>query len=193
MQICFATSNPNKVREIQAMLPDYIRLLSLKDIGCLEELAEDQSTLEGNSHQKANYVFHNYHVPCFADDTGLEVFALDGAPGVISARYAGEQRDIGANMELLLSKLQGKEDRKAQFRTVITFINEDGKTRQFEGVVKGAITNNPQGGQGFGYDPIFIPKGYQQTFAQMAADEKNKISHRAIATQKLVKYLTKHF
>ncbi|MEM1406987.1 MAG: RdgB/HAM1 family non-canonical purine NTP pyrophosphatase [Bacteroidota bacterium] len=193
MQICFATSNPNKVREIQAMLPDSIRLLSLKDIGCLEELAEDQSTLEGNSHQKANYVFQNYNVPCFADDTGLEVFALDGAPGVISARYAGEQRDIGANMELLLAKLQGKEDRKAQFRTVITFINKDGKTRQFEGVVKGAITNSPQGGQGFGYDPVFMPKGYQQTFAQMAADEKNKISHRAIATQKLVKYLTKHF
>ena len=132
-----------------------------------------------------------YHVPCFADDTGLEVFCLDGAPGVFSARYAGESRDTVANMALLLKNLKGKEDRKAQFRTVITFINEGGKSKQFEGIVRGKIAEEQKGKGGFGYDPIFVPKGYDKTFAQMSADEKNTISHRAIATERFVKYLEK--
>ncbi len=191
MKICFATNNSNKIAEIQAMLPDSIELVSLKEVGCAEELSEDQNTLEGNSHQKAEYVHSNYHLPCFADDTGLEVFALDGEPGVYSARYAGEQRDSLANIQLLLSKLESKDTRQAQFRTVITYINQSGKTKQFEGVVKGVIATVPRGVEGFGYDPIFIPKGYDRTFAEMSFQEKNKISHRAVATQKLVNYLTK--
>ncbi|MEM9858802.1 MAG: non-canonical purine NTP diphosphatase [Bacteroidota bacterium] len=191
MQICFATNNQNKINEIQAMLPDSIQLQSLSEIGCTEELAENQTTLEGNSHQKAEYVHKKYHVPCFADDTGLEVFCLDGAPGVFSARYAGESRDTVANMALLLKNLKGKEDRKAQFRTVITFINEGGKSKQFEGIVRGKIAEEQKGKGGFGYDPIFVPKGYDKTFAQMSADEKNTISHRAIATERFVKYLEK--
>ncbi|MEM7106779.1 MAG: RdgB/HAM1 family non-canonical purine NTP pyrophosphatase [Bacteroidota bacterium] len=191
MQICFATNNQNKVEEIQAMLPDSIQLLSLSEVGCNEELAENQNTLEGNSHQKAEHVHKTYGVACFADDTGLEVFALDGAPGVFSARYAGIERDSTANMELLLRNLEGKEDRKAQFRTVITFVSQEGKTKQFEGVVQGIITHKAHGSQGFGYDPIFKPKGKDKTFAQMTPYEKNAISHRAVAVEKLVRYLTK--
>ncbi|MEM6522538.1 MAG: RdgB/HAM1 family non-canonical purine NTP pyrophosphatase [Bacteroidota bacterium] len=193
MQICFATNNQNKVEEIQAILPESIQLLNLAGVGCTEDLAEDQSTLEGNSHQKAEYVNKKYGSACFADDTGLEVFALDGEPGVYSARYAGLERDSMANMRLLLNNLEGKEDRKAQFRTVITFVSNEGKTKQFEGVVKGVIAHEPKGNQGFGYDPIFIPQGQKRTFAQMTPYEKNSISHRAIAVDKLVKYLIKHY
>lgn len=173
------------------MLPESVKLLSLNDIGCDEELREDQKTLEGNSHQKAEFIFKNYHLPCFADDTGLEVYALDGAPGVYSARYAGNDRNDQANMQLLLDKLHDSGDRKAQFRTVITYMNEKGKSRQFEGIVKGTIASEIKGSDGFGYDPIFIPKGSDKSFAQMTIQEKNEISHRAIAVNKLVRYLIK--
>ena len=175
MRICFATNNPNKINEIRNLLPNDIELISLVDIGCLEELPETQNTLEGNSHQKAEYVYKNYNVPCFADDTGLEVFALDGEPGVYSAMYAGAQRDSADNIHLLLNKLNGSEDRKAQFRTVITLINEHGKVKQFEGTVKGEILSELKGTEGFGYDPVFLPKGHDQTFAEMSMPQKMKL------------------
>lgn len=190
MKICFATNNQHKIAEFKKILPPYIELVGLKDIGCTEELEETRTTLEGNSLQKAEYVFANYKVPCFADDTGLEVFALDGAPGVYSARYAGEPSNSENNMTLLLSNLQGIDDRKAQFKTVITFINGQGSVKQFEGIAKGEIINERTGDAGFGYDPIFKPEGHDVTFAQMTTDEKNKISHRGIAVKKLVQYLT---
>lgn len=191
MDICFATNNINKIKELKSLLPEHINLLSLEDIGCQEELREDQNTLEGNSYQKAEYVFNNYNIPCFADDTGLEVYALDGEPGVRSARYAGDARNTEANIDLLLKKLQGMENRNAQFRAVLTLILPD-KTKQFEGVVRGEIIDERAGRGGFGYDPVFRPKGYEQTFAEMGLDEKNKISHRGIAVRKLVDYLSTH-
>ena len=171
------------------MLPSHIRLVSLADIGCTEELREDQPTLEGNSLQKADYVNKKYNIACFADDTGLEVFALNGEPGVKSARYAGDDRDNEKNIDLLINKLQGESNREAQFRTVITLIS-NGDTHQFEGVVRGQIIDNRTGGQGFGYDPVFIPEGFDKTFAEMTVDEKNKVSHRSKATHKLVEYLS---
>ena len=191
MRICFATNNRHKVNEIKAMLPASVEVVSLAEIGCEEELAEDQNTLEGNSHQKAEYVYKKYGVPCFADDTGLEVYALDGEPGVYSARYAGAQRDNMANIQLLLEKLRGKDNRMAQFRTVITLINPSGKVKQFEGVVKGTILAEMKGTEGFGYDPVFAPKGFRQTFAEMPSDQKNAISHRGKAIRKLVDFLSK--
>lgn len=191
MEICFATNNTNKINEIKRLLPSHIRLVGLADIGCTEELREDQKTLEGNSHQKADYVYQNYKVSCFADDTGLEVFALDGEPGVRSARYAGEARSNEDNINLLLKNLEGKENRNAQFRTVVTLIL-NGKTKQFEGIVKGEIIRERVGNEGFGYDPVFIPKGYDKTFAQMTVEEKNRISHRGIAIRKLIEYLSTH-
>ncbi|TRX61262.1 RdgB/HAM1 family non-canonical purine NTP pyrophosphatase [Fulvivirga sp. M361] len=193
MRICFATNNQFKVNEIRSLLPEDIELISLLDIGCVEELPETQNTLEGNSHQKAEYVYKKYGIPCFADDTGLEVFALDGEPGVYSARYAGEHRGNADNIQLLLDKLSGSEDRKAQFRTVITFINEHGKVKQFEGMVKGEILDELKGTDGFGYDPVFLPKGKSKTFAEMSLEQKNEISHRAVAISKLVAYLIKHY
>ena len=191
MTICFATNNTNKVKEIQALLGSSVNLLGLADIGCAEELAEDQDTLEGNSLQKASYVFEKYHVACFADDTGLEVEALAGAPGVYSARYAGPQRNAGDNMNLVLKNLMGKDNRKAQFRTVITLVTAQG-IHPLEGVLKGSITDNKKGTQGFGYDPIFLPNGFNQTLAELDLAEKNKISHRALALQKLVLFLKQH-
>ncbi|MTI22041.1 non-canonical purine NTP diphosphatase [Fulvivirga sp. RKSG066] len=187
MEICFATNNDNKLQEIRELLPDF-HILSLKDIGHSGDLPEDQNTLEGNSHQKAEYVFKNYNVDCFSDDTGLEVFALDGEPGVYSARYAGVHHDSEANMRLLLDKMADIGDRSAQFRTVITLIL-DGKVKQFEGVVKGTILKSKAGEKGFGYDPIFQPKGFDSSFAEMSSEEKNKISHRGEAVKKLVQYL----
>ena len=192
MRICFATNNEHKINEIKAILPAAVEVVSLENIGCGEELSEDQNTLEGNSHQKAEYVYKKYGVPCFADDTGLEVFALDGEPGVYSARYAGSQRDNMANIQLLLDKLKGKDNRNAQFRTVITLIHQNGKIKQFEGTVKGTIIDELRGTKGFGYDPVFVPKGYQQTFAEMSPGQKNEISHRGIAIRKLVEFLSKH-
>jgi len=188
MKLCFATNNIHKVKEIQALLGNSFTLLSLADIGCAEELAEDQDTLEGNSLQKAQYVFDHYNVACFADDTGLEVEALNGEPGVYSARYAGAQRNSDDNIELLLKNLRGKENLKARFRTVVTLITEKG-THQFEGILTGEITFDKRGTQGFGYDPVFVAEGYTQTLAQLELSEKNKISHRARAVQKLVLFL----
>jgi len=188
MTLCFATNNAHKVKEIQALLGNSFNLQSLNDIGCAEELAEDQDTLEGNSQQKAQYVFDNYHVSCFADDTGLEVETLNGEPGVYSARYAGAQRNADDNMQLLLKNMQNKNNLNARFRTVITLITQGG-THQFEGILNGTITFDKRGTQGFGYDPVFVPEGYKQTLAELDLHEKNKISHRARAVQKLVLFL----
>ncbi|ADR22512.1 non-canonical purine NTP pyrophosphatase [Marivirga tractuosa] len=188
MKICFATNNPNKIKEVALLLGGDFQLLGLKDIECNEELREDQSTLEGNAQQKAAYVFENYNIECFADDTGLEVESLNNEPGVFSARYAGPQRSDEDNMALLLERLNSSSSRNARFRTVIcAFINN--KKHFFEGIVEGEITKEHSGDKGFGYDPIFIPKGYTQTFAQMSTEEKNKISHRSIAVRKLVDFL----
>ncbi|PRY16300.1 XTP/dITP diphosphohydrolase [Pontibacter ummariensis] len=187
-QLCFATNNRHKLAEVSQMLAGKYNLLSLQDIGCHEELAEDQDTLEGNSRQKAAYVWENYRVSCFADDTGLEVEALNGAPGVYSARYAGPQRSDNDNIQLLLQNLAAHENRKARFRTSVTLIL-DGKEHQFEGIVEGHITKEWKGNKGFGYDPVFVPEGYDRTFAEMSAEEKNAISHRGRAIRKLVDFL----
>lgn len=188
MKICFATNNSNKIKEVAQLLGEDFQLLGLKDIGCNEELKEDQSTLEGNAQQKAEYVFDHYKIECFADDTGLEVGALNNEPGVFSARYAGPQRSDKDNMALLLDRLSSSNNRAARFRTVIcAFIND--KKYFFEGIVEGEIAKEHSGDKGFGYDPIFIPNGYSKTFAQMSLEEKNKISHRSIAIKKLVDFL----
>jgi XTP/dITP diphosphohydrolase len=179
------------VEEVKALLPEHFVLLTLEEIGCIEELREDQTTLEGNSLQKAEYVFKKFGVPCIADDTGLEVFALDGKPGVYSARYAGPAADSQANIQLLLENMQDIHERQAQFKTVITLVT-DKKTKQFEGSVQGHITESPSGKSGFGYDPVFVPKGFEMTFSEMTPKEKNAISHRGKAIEKLVKYLVNH-
>ena len=190
MKLCFATNNPNKLAEIQDLLGDQYELVGLKDIGCEEELAEDQQTLEGNSLQKAQYVYDQYGINCFADDTGLEISALHDEPGVYSARYAGEQRDDADNMALVMQRLEAKTDRSAQFRTVITLIIE-GESLQFEGIAKGNIIKEQRGVKGFGYDPIFVPKGCQETFAEMSRAQKNSMSHRGLAVNKLIDHLRK--
>ena len=187
-KLCFATNNAHKVEEVQAVLGNRFELSTLKQIGCNEELHETGNTLEANSLQKASYLFDNYQIDCFADDTGLEVTALKGEPGVYSARYAGEQRSHSDNINLLLKNLSGKTDRSAQFRTVITLII-DGKVEQFEGIVKGEIIETLRGNEGFGYDPVFIPEGFDRTFAEMTMEEKGKISHRGRAFEKLVTFL----
>lgn len=183
-----ATNNAHKLKEIAAILGQEIELLSLKDIQCFADIPETADTLEGNARQKAMYIYENYGMDCFADDTGLEVEALGGAPGVFSARYAGEGHDSEANMQKLLKELAGKENRKAQFRTVICLIR-NGKEHLFEGVVKGEIIQEKRGGAGFGYDPIFVPEGYDLTFAELGDDVKNTISHRARAVEKLCQFL----
>lgn len=187
-KLCFATNNAHKLEEIQAILGDSFELLSLKDINCAEELPETGDTLEANSLQKAQYLYDHYQVNCFADDSGLEVHALGGEPGVDSAHYAGPQRSHADNVNLLLKNLSDKNDRSAQFRTVITLI-QNGKVSQFEGIIKGQIITNLRGSAGFGYDPIFVPEGYTATFAEMSLTEKGKISHRAKAFGKLVAFL----
>lgn len=187
MKLCFATNNKNKLAELQKLLGNQFDLVSLQDIGCDEELAETQDTLEGNSLQKAQYVWDNYQINCFADDTGLEIEALNGAPGVYSARYAGTGK-AEDNMNLLLKSLENKTNRNAQFRTVVTLI-EGGEISQFEGIAKGSIRTEKSGIDGFGYDPIFEPLDYNITFAEMDMVEKNQISHRGKAVQKLVNYL----
>jgi XTP/dITP diphosphohydrolase len=183
-----ATNNAHKLKEIAAILGQEIELLSLKDIQCFADIPETADTLEGNARQKAMYIYENYGMDCFADDTGLEVEALGGAPGVFSARYAGEGHDSEANMQKLLKELAGKENRKAQFRTVICLIR-NGKEHLFEGIVKGEIIQEKRGGEGFGYDPIFVPEGYDLTFAELGDDVKNTISHRARAVEKLCQFL----
>jgi XTP/dITP diphosphohydrolase len=192
MDICFATNNRNKLREVRQILGDNFRVLSLNDIGCNEELPEEQATLEGNSHQKAAFILDNYNISCFADDTGLEVYALDGEPGVRSARYAGDHRSNEDNINLLLERLQEKENKHAQFRTVITLVTPK-LVRQFEGIIKGKITGERRGEEGFGYDSIFIPEGEKRTFAEMSSEEKNAISHRSVAVNKLARYLNAKF
>lgn len=188
-RLVFATNNAHKLEEVSAILGDKIELLSLKDIGCHTDIPETADTLEGNALLKSSYIFDNYHLDCFADDTGLEVEALDGAPGVYSARYAGgEGHDAQANMLKLLREMEGKGNRKAQFRTAISLIL-DGKQYLFEGVIKGEIIKEKRGDSGFGYDPIFVPEGYSQTFAELGNDIKNKISHRALAVNKLCDFL----
>lgn len=187
----FATNNAHKLDEIRAILGDKVEVLSLKDIHCEADIPETADTLEGNAALKAEYIYKNYGLDCFADDTGLEVEALEGAPGVYSARYAGgEGHDSEANMKKLLAELEGKSNRKAQFRTAICLI-EGGTEHLFEGVVKGEIIEKKRGCSGFGYDPVFVPEGYTETFAEMGSEEKNKISHRARATQKLCDYLNR--
>lgn len=192
MEICFATNNSHKIREVQRLVGDKYKLLSLKDIGCLEELPEEQDTLEGNAIQKAEYVYRNYQVNCFADDTGLEVGSLNGEPGVYSARYAGSHRSDEDNMQLVLANLSDKNDRSAAFRTVICSIL-GGKQSIFEGIVTGQILPEYKGNKGFGYDPIFKPDGYELSFAEMTLDEKNKISHRAKAINTFSNFLKSNF
>ncbi|QZE13882.1 non-canonical purine NTP diphosphatase [Halosquirtibacter laminarini] len=188
MKIIFATHNPNKLREIQQMVGASYVVLGLEDIQCHDEIEETETTLEGNALIKSNYIHENFHVNCFSDDTGLEVEALDGAPGVYSARYAGPDCNAEDNMDKLLKNLGSIENRKAQFRTVISLILEDQKYL-FEGVVKGTITKERSGSDGFGYDPIFMPEGYNKTFSEMSSDEKNLISHRGVAVRKLIAFL----
>ena len=189
MRLCFATNNKHKIEEVAFAIKNKIAILSLSDIGCFEELPETRDTLEGNSLQKAEYVFTNFSIPCFADDTGLEVPALNNAPGVYSARYAGSQRNSDDNIELLLKNLNGTANRQAQFRTIITLIGLD-KIYTFEGIVKVTIANERKGAGGFGYDPVFIPEGHARSFGEMSLEEKNQMSHRAIAVQKLISFLT---
>jgi len=188
MDLVFATNNEHKLHEISKILDDSFNILSLRDINCNEDIPETGNTLEANASQKAKYIYEKYNVNCFADDTGLEIMALDGAPGVFSARYAGEERSAVKNMEKVLAEMQGKHDRSARFRTVISLII-DGEEKIFEGIVKGYITTEKKGGKGFGYDPVFVPDGYDKTFAEMDLDTKNKISHRARAVEKLAEYL----
>jgi XTP/dITP diphosphohydrolase len=187
-RVIIATNNRHKLEEIQAVLKNDFILKTLQDIGCKEELAEDQDTIEGNSLQKAEYVFRNYHVDVFADDSGLEVEALGGAPGVNSAYYAGPQRSHADNNALLLKNLAGKSNRKARFKTVITLFWK-GKPHTFEGLLAGTIAHSARGTGGFGYDPYFQPDGYSKTLAEMGMDEKNEISARAIAVRKLANFL----
>lgn len=188
-KLVFATNNAHKLEEVAAILGEKIELFSLNDIGCHTDIPETAATLEGNALLKSSFIFKNYGLDCFADDTGLEVEALDGAPGVYSARYAGgEGHDSQANILKLLHDLEGKKNRKAQFRTAISLIL-DGKEYLFEGVIKGEIIKEKRGDSGFGYDPIFKPKGYDKTFAELGNDIKNKISHRALAVQKLCEFL----
>lgn len=188
MKLVFATSNQNKANEIQSLIPNVLQILSLLDIQCTEEIPETQSTIEGNASQKAFYVYEKYHQNCFADDTGLEVESLNGKPGVLSARYAGESRDANENMDKVLQELSLKENRKARFKTVISLVIS-GKEHQFESIVDGVILSEKRGDSGFGYDPIFLPDGYDLSFAEMDLSTKNKISHRAKAVNKLVEYL----
>lgn len=191
-RLVFATNNAHKLEEIRAILGNSIEILSLADIHCHADIPETADTLEGNARQKSRYVYEHYGLDCFADDTGLEVESLGGAPGVYSARYAdGQGHDSQANMNKLLKEMEEKNDRKAQFRTIISLI-EKGEERQFEGIVKGQITREKRGESRFGYDPIFQPDGYETTFAELGSDIKNRISHRARAVAALCDYLRKN-
>jgi len=187
-QLVFATNNSHKLDEVRAILDGYYHILSLEDIGCREDIPETASTLEGNALLKARFVNERYGYDCFADDTGLEVKALNNAPGVYSARYAGEEKDSAANRQKLLQELEDQSDRSARFRTAIAFI-QGGKKYLFEGVVEGEIIREERGTAGFGYDSLFIPQGYTETFAEMSAEEKNSISHRAEAVNRLKTFL----
>ncbi len=188
MNLVIASNNPHKIFEIGRLLGDKIALLTLEEIGCTEELPEEMDTLEGNASQKAWYLYNRYGYNCFADDTGLEINALNGSPGVYSARFAGPERDASANTAKVLSLMNEINDRRARFRTVISLVIS-GKETQFEGIVEGNITRAPRGNEGFGYDPVFEPEELGVTFAQMSVDEKNRYSHRARATALLAEHL----
>ncbi|MES2592078.1 MAG: non-canonical purine NTP diphosphatase [Bacteroidota bacterium] len=194
IQIVFATANKNKINEIQALIPETVKVLGLTDINLTEEIPETQPTIEGNASQKAFYVYNNYNVNCFADDTGLEIEALENRPGVLSARYAGESKNADENMNKILAEMHGVTNRKARFKTIISLVIE-GNELQFEGIVNGTILAEKRGTSGFGYDPIFVPDFFNgnnfKTFAEMNLSEKNKISHRALAVNKLVEYLNR--
>lgn len=190
IKIVFATNNKNKIKEVQKLLPSNIELIGLKDIGCEDDIPETQHTIKGNSIQKVNYINSKYNLDCFADDTGLEISALNGDPGVLSARYAGSERNSKKNIEKVLKNLNNIKNRNARFKTVIA-LSYKGEILTFEGVCEGVISDEIQGDGGFGYDPIFKPKGINKTFAELSFDEKNKISHRAIAIKKLIDYFNK--
>ena len=190
MKIVFATNNPNKLKEIQSLIPKEIEIISLNEIGCNEDIPETGDTLEANAFQKAHYIKDNFNYDCFADDTGLEIDELNGDPGVYSARYAGPERNAHANMNKVLNELKGKKNRKAQFRTAIALILK-GEEHLFEGKIEGYISKDKQGNEGFGYDPIFIPENDIRSFAQMSIQEKGAVSHRGRAVRKLVAYLNK--
>ena len=190
MELVFASANQNKVNEISKLWPSHIKLLSLNDIHCYEDILETQTTIEGNALQKAKYIFNNYGKSCFADDTGMEVETLNGRPGVYSARYAGEQKNANDNMNKVLNELEGADNRKACFKTVIALITDSGEEHLFEGIINGKIIHSKRGKNGFGYDPIFEPEGYDKTFGEMDMGTKNKISHRALAVQQLLNYIT---
>lgn len=190
MKLVFASNNKNKIQEIQALVPNTIQIVSLDDIGCTEDIPETANTIEGNAILKANYVTEKYGYDCFADDTGLEVDALNGAPGVYSARYAGEQKDANDNMDKLLIQLKNKSNRKANFKTVIA-LNLNGKQNLFTGIINGKIIEEKIGTNGFGYDPIFVADGYDKTFAELSLKEKSTISHRGIAVKELILFLQK--
>ena len=191
MQLVFASNNKNKIKEIQALIPNTIKIISLEDIGCIEDIPETAETIEGNAIMKANYVTSNYGYDCFADDTGLEVEVLNGAPGVYSARYAGEQKDANDNMDKLLLELKDKTNRNANFKTVIC-LNLNGTQQLFTGIINGKIIDEKIGTNGFGYDPIFIAEGHDKTFAELTLEEKAHISHRGIAVAQLIAFLSKH-
>jgi XTP/dITP diphosphohydrolase len=188
MQLVFATNNLNKLKEVQTLIPNHIKLLTLKEIGCTEDIPETQNTIEGNAIQKAEFIKTHYGYDCFADDTGLEVEALNGEPGVFSARYAGEQRNANDNMNKLLDALHGNPNKNAQFKTVVA-LNLNNKQHTFTGICKGTITTSKHGNQGFGYDPIFKPDSLNITFAEMDLHLKNNIGHRGKAISLLVKFL----
>ncbi|TDR25302.1 non-canonical purine NTP diphosphatase [Flavobacterium cheniae] len=190
MKLVFASNNKNKIQEIQALVPNIIQIVSLEEIGCIEDIPETADTIEGNAILKANYVTEKYGFDCFADDTGLEVDALNGAPGVYSARYAGEQKDANDNMDKLLSELKDESNRKANFKTVIA-LNLNGKQNLFTGIINGKIIEEKIGTNGFGYDPIFVADGYEKTFAELSMEEKSTISHRGIAVKELILFLQK--
>jgi XTP/dITP diphosphohydrolase len=188
MKLVFATQNENKAQEIQSLLPEYFKIITLKDIRCFDEIPETSETLEGNSLLKASFISETYNLNCFADDTGLEIEALDNRPGVYSARYTGTEISADANINKVLLELKGKTTRNAQFRTIITLILNK-STFTFEGIVRGEIISEKRGENGFGYDPIFVPEGEVRTFAEMSLEEKNKHSHRARAFQKMIEFL----
>jgi XTP/dITP diphosphohydrolase len=186
-RLVFATNNQHKIVEIKHVLSNQVSLLSLEDIGFKGDIPEEQDSLEGNAAQKADFIYQKYGINCFADDTGLEIDALQGEPGVFSARYAGPACNFEDNMNLVLKKMMGETNRKARFRTVIALL-EEGKLSTFQGEIKGTITHEKHGKKGFGYDPIFKPEGYEKTFAEMTLEEKNKISHRALAINAFLKH-----
>lgn len=190
MKIIFASNNKNKVQEIQNQVPKSIQIVTLEEIGCTEDIEETATTIEGNAIIKANYITEKYGLPCFADDTGLEIEALNGEPGVYSARYAGEDKNADKNMDLVLEKLSTSTNRNAQFKTVIA-LNIDNQQVLFAGTVKGTIRKDKKGINGFGYDPIFEPENLGKTFAEMTMEEKNKMSHRGRAVEQLVVFLSK--